>query len=131
MNGTACVRSEPRTPLKTTSFLLADRWVPTFAGMTTECVARLSPATRFRRQKLRGDDNVGVCGTIAAYKDAVIPPSTYSVCPFTKLAASLVRKTQAPTNSSTLPQRPAGVRFSSQAQKSGSSTSALLSGVSK
>ena len=38
---------------------------------------------------------------------------------------------QAPCNSSTLPQRPAGVRFSSQAEKSGSVTSAAFSGVSK
>ena len=49
----------------------------------------------------------------------------------TKLAASEARKMQAPCNSSTLPQRPAGVRFSSQALNAGSATSAAFRGVSK
>ena len=37
----------------------------------------------------------------------------------------------APTNSSTLPQRPAGVRLDSHVVKSGSATNAAFSGVSK
>ena len=63
--------------------------------------------------------------------EAVMPPSTKSVWPLTKLEASEARKIAAPTSSSTSPQRPAGVRLASQAENSGSPTSAALSGVSK
>ena len=42
----------------------------------------------------------------------------------TKLAASEDKNTAAPTNSSTVPQRPAGVRFASHVLKSESATSA-------
>src|SRR6185369_6684595 len=38
------------------------------------------------------------------------PPSTASTCPVTKLAASDAKNTAAPTNSSTSPKRPMGVR---------------------
>lgn len=67
----------------------------------------------------------------ARQSDTVIPPSTYSTCPFTKEEASEDRKMQAPTSSSTLPQRPARVRFSSQTEKAGSVTSAAFRVVSK
>ena len=40
---------------------------------------------------------------------AKIPPSTYKICPFTKLDASLARNTAGPAKSSGLPQRAAGV----------------------
>ena len=66
-----------------------------------------------------------------SYRLAVMPPSTNSVWPFTKLDASADKNTHAPTNSSTSPQRPAGVRFSSHAENSGSATRAALSGVLK
>lgn len=49
--------------------------------------------------------------------------------PLTKLAASEARKMQAPCRSSTLPQRPAGVRFSSQAEKVGVGDEAGIPGL--
>ena len=68
---------------------------------------------------------------LSIYSEAVMPPSTYRIWPFTKLDAGEDKKIAAPTSSSTLPQRPAGVRFSSHAENSTSATSAALSGVSK
>lgn len=60
-----------------------------------------------------------------------MPPSTYSSCPLTKSEAGEERKSRAPTRSSTLPQRPAGVRPRTQALNSSSATSAEVSSVSK
>ena len=60
-----------------------------------------------------------------------MPPSTNIVCPFTKLEAADDRNTHTPTSSSTLPHLPAGVRFSSQAENSGSATKAAVNFVSK
>ena len=48
-----------------------------------------------------------------------------------RAAASEARKTAAPTSSSTLPQRPSGVRSQSHAENFSSATSALLSSVAK
>lgn len=66
-----------------------------------------------------------------AFAVAVIPPFTNSVCPLTKLLACDDRNTAAPTSSSTLPQRPCGVRFCNHVVNSGSATSAAFNGVSK
>src|SRR5205085_2061489 len=62
---------------------------------------------------------------------AVIPPSTNRMCPFTNDDASLARKIAAPCSSSTLPQRPAGVRAHTQAENFSSAISTLLSSVPK
>jgi len=91
-----------------------------------------SSQTRKNRGRHHGDADRGSAWRAAGahhvgrrdYRQVVMPPSTYSVCPLTKDEASPERKTAAPISSSTLPQRPAGVRFSSQAEKAASSTSA-------
>jgi malate synthase len=62
---------------------------------------------------------------------AVMPPSTNSVWPLTKADASDARNTAAPISSPTSPQRPAGVRWVSHFENSGSSNSAWLSAVRK
>ena len=62
---------------------------------------------------------------------AVMPPSTNRMCPLTNDDASQARKIAAPCNSSTLPQRPAGVRAQTQAENFSSAISAWLSSVPK
>ena len=51
--------------------------------------------------------NLDYLGCLPIY--AKIPPSTYKICPFTKLDASLAKNTAGPAKSSGLPQRAAGV----------------------
>ena len=65
------------------------------------------------------------------YTTAVIPPSTKSVWPLMKLAASESRKTAAPPSSSIWPQRPAGVRSATHWEKVSSFTSASVNSVAK
>lgn len=67
----------------------------------------------------------------AFHTTAVIPPSTYNTWPLTKSEADEERKTSEPTRSWTRPQRPAGVRLSTQWVKSASSTRAAVSSVAK
>src|SRR3954468_16234327 len=67
----------------------------------------------------------------ASHTTAVIPPSTNRMCPLTKDDASAARKIAAPCSSSTLPQRPAGVRAHTQAENFSSFIKAVLSSVPK
>ena len=61
----------------------------------------------FFARKNREYDTASYLGCLPIY--AKIPPSTYKICPFTKLEASLARNTAGPAKSSGLPQRAAGV----------------------
>src|SRR5829696_694545 len=77
------------------------------------------------------DDAEGFGGDHGCQTTAVMPPSTNRTCPLTKSEAGEARNTRAPIRSSTLPQRPAGVRPLTHALNSSSSTRALVSSVSK
>src|SRR5436190_7338008 len=59
------------------------------------------------------------------------PPSTTSISPVIKLAASDARKTAAPANSSTLPKRPIGVRIRNSWPRGVSSSSFSFNAVRK
>lgn len=76
------------------------------------------------------DTGVHEC-SFGGYRTESMPPSTYTSCPLTKSEAGEERKSRAPTRSSTLPQRPAGVRPRTQALNSSSATRAEVSSVSK
>ncbi len=70
-------------------------------------------------------------GDTHAQTTAVMPPSTNRTCPLTKFDAGEARNTSAPTRSSTLPQRPAGVRVVTHWVNCSFSTRARVSSVSK
>lgn len=65
------------------------------------------------------------------YNTASNPPSTYRICPFTKLDAAEARKTTAPPSSDGSPHRPAGTRARSHASNSGSCWSTVFISVAK
>ena len=67
----------------------------------------------------------------AAQTTTVIPPSTKIVWPLTKSEAGEASQTAGPTRSAVVPQRAAGVRPTTQAVKSASSTSACVISVAR